>query len=1040
MLERRTAIIARALQSYNVDIAALSETRIAGTSAWMESGYTFHCIGHEEGVPRNAGVGFAIKNGLKPFLIGQPVGISPRLATMQLSLADGQVATFVSVYAPTQVADNDDKEQFYQQLDRILTEIPKKNKVFLLGDFNARVGRDFDVWQGVIGRHGVGNCNSNGLLLLQLCNQHALTLTNTNFQQANKYKNTWQHPRSKHWHMLDYVAVRQADSKDILLTRAMRGTLCYSDHHMVRSKVILSIQRPHCNAQRPKIRKVLDVAKLSNKETNNLFERELQPRLENLQACASAAESWANVRDVLYECAGEVLGFRQKKHRDWFDENDDSIRPLLKNMHAAHSVYLQDKNSAARKAAYTGLRQEVQRRLREMKNKWWADRASEIQEAYDKHNTKQLYDSLKTVYGPRQAGSIPVRSSTDNQLLTDSDSILNRWAEHFQEVLNQPSTFDSSVLTEIPDWEVNNDLDVPPTLAETVAAIKQLSSNKAPGADNLPAEIYKNGGTAVALKLTEIFKHIWIEGCVPQEFKDAKLIHLYKKKGDRSLCDNHRGISLLSVAGKILARILLARLTAHVTTNDILPESQCGFRTGRSTTDMVFAARQLQEKSQEQQKDLIMVFVDLTKAFDTVNREGLWLILNKIGCPQKFVGLIKSFHDGMMAQVTENGQTSAQFSVTSGTKQGCVLAPLLFSIFFSAMLHVAFAECQVGIPIDYRTDGGVFNIRRMQAKTKILSMIIRDLLFADDCALAAHNHTDMQEMVNRFSSAATRFGLKISHKKTVTLHQPYETDNTIPPVLIDNNPLESVSKFSYLGSTLQTDISIDNDIITRLAKAGSAFGSLTSRLWNEHGVSLATKLSVYRACILSSLLYGSESWTYYRRHIRKLDSFHLRCLRKIAKIRWSEKRSDTEVLQQCGMMGIEALIMERQMRWIGHVMRMPDSRLPKVLFCGQIHDAKRPQHGVKKRYKDVFKTTLKSGNVALTSWESTTADRPKWRSTCRSAVKHFETTRVGALVEKRTRRKAGGGPRQGEAGHRCQTCGRLCGSAIGLHSHNKTHR
>ena len=356
------------------------------------------------------------------------------------------------------------------------------------------------------------------------------------------------------------------------------------------------------------------------------------------------------------------------------------------------------------------------------------------------------------------------------------------------------------------------------------------------------------------------------------------------------------------------------------------------------------------------------------------------------------------------------------------------------------MLHVAFAECHAGIPIEYRTDGGVFNIRRLQAKTKTLSQIIRDLLFADDCALAAHTQADMQEIVNRFSNAATRFGLKISLKKTVALYQPHVADTNTTPVLIDNHPLELVSRFSYLGSTLQNDVSIDNDVTTRLAKAGSAFGALTSRLWNEHGVSLATKLNVYKACILSSLLYGSESWTYYKRHIKKLDSFHLRCLRKIAKFKWSDNRPNTEVLQQCGMMGIEALIMERQMRWIGHVMRMSDNRLPKILFCGQIKDAKRPQHKVKKRYKDGIKATLKAGNVSLTSWESTTSDRPKWRSTCTSAVQHFERTRVGTLVEKRTRRKAGGGPRQGEPGHQCQTCGRLCGSRIGLHAHNKTHR
>ena len=150
--------------------------------------------------------------------------------------------------------------------------------------------------------------------------------------------------------------------------------------------------------------------------------------------------------------------------------------------------------------------------------------------------------------------------------------------------------------------------------------------------------------------------------------------------------DDHRGISLLSIAGKILARVLLNRLTAHVNLHEVLPESQCGFRAGRGTADMIFAARQLQEKCQEQHQDLYMVFIDLTKAFDSVHREGLWKILKKIGCPQKFVNIIRSFHDGMRGCVLDNGETSAPFTITSGTKQGCVLAPLLFSIFLSMML------------------------------------------------------------------------------------------------------------------------------------------------------------------------------------------------------------------------------------------------------------------------------------------------------------------------------------------------------------------
>ncbi|KAJ1110879.1 hypothetical protein NDU88_008225 [Pleurodeles waltl] len=117
---------------------------------------------------------------------------------------------------------------------------------------------------------------------------------------------------------------------------------------------------------------------------------------------------------------------------------------------------------------------------------------------------------------------------------------------------------------------------------------------------------------------------------------------------NRQSCDNHRGISLPVIAGKILAIVLLNCLTQH-TEDGHLPETQCSFREGRGTVDMIFEARQLQEKCQEQNRDLYTGFVDLTKAFDTVSREGLWRIVEKFGCPGTFISLVRQFHDDMLA-------------------------------------------------------------------------------------------------------------------------------------------------------------------------------------------------------------------------------------------------------------------------------------------------------------------------------------------------------------------------------------------------------
>ena len=195
---------------------------------------------------------------------------------------------------------------------------------------------------------------------------------------------------------------------------------------------------------------------------------------------------------------------------------------------------------------------------------------------------------MKAVYGPPKSGSTPLQSADGSTLIKDQEGLRNRWAEHFSTLLNRLSTVDPTALKQIPQRPTLNDLDLPPSMDE---AIKQMNSGRASVKDGIPAEIYKTAGPRAMKVFLDIIQHIWDQEKMPEDFPDALIVALYKNKGSR----------------------LIAVPEAN------LPEAQSGFHPGRSTVDMIFAVRHVQEKCLEENLDLFSVFIDLTMAFDNVN-------------------------------------------------------------------------------------------------------------------------------------------------------------------------------------------------------------------------------------------------------------------------------------------------------------------------------------------------------------------------------------------------------------------------------------
>ena len=227
--------------------------------------------------------------------------------------------------------------------------------------------------------------------------------------------------------------------------------------------------------------------------------------------------------------------------------------------------------------------------------------------------------------------------------------------------------------------------------------------------------------------------------------------------------------------------------------------------------DVIFSLRQLQEKCKEQHQSLYIAFIDLIKAFDFASRDGLFKILTLIGCPPKLLSFIK-FHDGSWSTAQYDGSMSEAFDINSDVKQGFVLVPTLFNIFFPVLPKHAF-KYEEGILIRIHSDGKLFNPACLQAKSKVQKVILCDFLFADDAALVAHSAEKLQSLLNQFSSACEAFRFTISLKKTKVMCQGNEAT---PALTIKDHTLEVVPKFTYFSSTTSNNACLDVELGKRI--------------------------------------------------------------------------------------------------------------------------------------------------------------------------------------------------------------------------------
>ena len=639
-----------------------------------------------------------------------------RLMSMTFNLTGKSNAViFIVAYGPTNTVSNTTREQkavFWADLESAVSRVPSSDYLFILIDANARTGvRVGEKDCKVVGAYGRDTrvSYSNGTSLLRFADDNKLALVNTFFSVPKGCTSrTFNGTRSAGRKRIDYVITRQSHRKLVRNVTVHLQPYADSDHNIVCARVRLPGRFARNRKQRaPTGRKSIDRrAIMSDTDRRERVIKLVAIQLTQTELGGTVGEKAALFTNTLLRSAEEVMRGQIRQSR---------ISGLLED-EAMHDKFEEawTEREEARKtvhgtltggSAFRALRKAC-KKLREIiqaaEDRYLEVFACELEEFIVTGDLRGWYGHLKggwKLQGKKLRGAQYIRDE-NGKLLRTLDEIRARWRRYFTSLLNTTSaTLNRTIIEGLSQKPTALSLGDPPVVSETKKALRSMANGKAMGPDELPAELLKLGlsdsSHEILLAFHDIIVAVWMTGEVPQEGKDATIKVLHKKK-DRTECSNYRGLSLVAHAGKVLLKIVANRLGDFCEEAGILPEEQCGFRPQRSTTDMMFVVRILQELGRTSNTSLEICFIDLAKAYDSVDRVLLWEILARFGVPPRMIKVIRMSHDGIRARVQlDDGDFSAWFNVCQGLRQGCVLSPLLFNIFFVAVIIVVlqrFAE------------------------------------------------------------------------------------------------------------------------------------------------------------------------------------------------------------------------------------------------------------------------------------------------------------------------------------------------------------
>ena len=935
----------RRLGKDSVQVSVTTDDETAEWNVWW-SGYKRD---------RKYGVGIAIRIS-KSVIIQNIEQVSPRLMWIEC-VCYGIKLRIISAYAPTEDGTSSQKDDFYRQLKEH-TVSAKKHQIILCGDMNATA----EFCKSFVGgkKSEVTNANDNGKRFANFLILKELSLANARFEHKVKHKVTWYSNTGKCAKTLDYVSQSKWLSQYTLDCRVRTSfTFNNSDHRLL----VCRMRTPRRKRDRTKFVKKkssspkFNLGALKEEYVRSGFVSKVDQLCVNINAQDIGVNDCVRLTTILEDAAKHSIPKAIKSIETGIWDSDETLKRLCKERDSI------DRNT--KPLLHKSHSKMIQRRFDQLRNVYYQNEANLIHEAAEARNLEKLFRLSKRQMMNKKPPEI------------SCPGLKEHFQKHFAhpppsenippDIMNPPDVItrlSASGMFDITDLE--DYLKHPPKADEISKNIKRLKNKKA--SSDIPAEFLKaivDCPNYIAM-LESLFEEVWCSIVLAEVWRKQTITALYKNKGSRGEPKNYRGLCIGSSFLKLAMAIILERIKPWYNTQ-IMP-NQNGFRQGVGCPDAIFTLKSIHHNAYRLNKEIFLLFIDLTAAYDWCVRKWLFKsIYNRINPDDEIVlncvRIMEELYRKTECAMKNNPDD--YFETTSGVRQGGSESPCLFNLYLDYIMRLYCEKAkESGLSIAYK-----FRIKdqvRHRGETNYRGTATYEWLgYADDLVLPTSSIDHLQSAADILNELLSTFGLVISIDKTKTMILNYQGDEYPESIItINNKPIDNVKEFVYLGTkiTYMHPGTSDKELAMRIGMANGKFSSLKKLLCNHH-IKLSIRIKYYEVYVRSRLCYCCETWTLTASQMDHIESAHTQLLRRMIRsgmnrisskkeikaakeaakdgehieINWAWKYTNEKIYEIAKTPKLKDYIMKQNTGWVAHICRQSNDSLNKQLMFTDEH-------------------------------------------------------------------------------------------------------